>query len=343
MNKKSYERILELDSLRGIASLLVVLFHLLMLNNSGVTFNIGSTGVDLFFMISGFVIYNSLAGDVKASSFLKTRFIRLYPIYWAILTFTFVLIRLGNFGETSFFQIRSFRDYFINLTMFQHYFNVTDLDGPFWTLIIELNFYILILFMLPIKQKIPSLFFVLSLVVLIAELFVGGDSEAYKSFVLYFTLFKWVPLFASGILFYKIYKKELDTKIGVIKITICYLIQIFIFYKFHLNSKVEFISFTQHLFSTTIYFSLFILLVLGKLNFVVNKATLFLGKISYSLYLVHQFISISILIPFFNKYLGINYYFSSLVLSLTIVLFISFIFNKYIEIQFSYYLRKKMI
>ena len=231
-------------------------------------------------------------------------------------------------------EIRSFKDYFINLTMFQDFFHVESLDGPYWTLIIELNFYFVILCLLRLKTKIPMLFFIMSILLLFVELLLLENSNKYYNlFSYYFPLFRWVPLFTSGIIFYKIFKKEIHEKYGFLMIILCFGIQAFVFYRFHSKTVVNCISFNQHLFSLTIYFLLFALLVSNKLYFIVNKATLFLGSISYSLYVVHQFVSISIIIPFFHKYLGLNYYISSLIICFPIIILLSFLFNKYIEVR----------
>lgn len=55
------KRYLELDSLRGIAVLMVFLFHFVMITEEHYDwFVYGTTGVDLFFIISGFVITRSI-------------------------------------------------------------------------------------------------------------------------------------------------------------------------------------------------------------------------------------------------------------------------------------------
>jgi exopolysaccharide production protein ExoZ len=65
--------------LRGIAAVMVVLFH-------GLGFQIGSSGVDIFFVISGFIMFHTnrnvfgLAGG--ALLFLKRRILRIAPLYW---------------------------------------------------------------------------------------------------------------------------------------------------------------------------------------------------------------------------------------------------------------------
>jgi peptidoglycan/LPS O-acetylase OafA/YrhL len=76
-----------LDGLRGACALSVVLLHCELLFNAGAVFNHGYLAVDVFFLLSGFVISasydNRLADGLTAGRFLRMRLARLAPIYWA--------------------------------------------------------------------------------------------------------------------------------------------------------------------------------------------------------------------------------------------------------------------
>jgi len=107
-------------------------------------FGIGGSGVDLFFVISGFVMF-TISGDGtnglnSARSFLIHRIARIYPLYWifTLLVLTILLInphminRAGGMGDFS--VIRSF-------------FLIPDvgkapLVGQGWTLVHEMYFYL---------------------------------------------------------------------------------------------------------------------------------------------------------------------------------------------------------
>ena len=95
--QKTKETIYSIQVLRGFASLLVVLFH--ATENSRMVFNVpflgdffhfGAAGVDIFFVLSGFIImYTSkkyLGQPEALSGFLKKRFVRIYPIYWVTIS-----------------------------------------------------------------------------------------------------------------------------------------------------------------------------------------------------------------------------------------------------------------
>jgi peptidoglycan/LPS O-acetylase OafA/YrhL len=83
-----------LQAARGLAALFVVAFHSLFINAKYVKgerllpelFVFGQTGVDLFFVISGFVMIiafrNKFGLKGEVAEFLKGRFFRIYPIYW---------------------------------------------------------------------------------------------------------------------------------------------------------------------------------------------------------------------------------------------------------------------
>ncbi|UCV17256.1 acyltransferase family protein [Ferribacterium limneticum] len=168
MNTKNNARLDYLDVLRGWAAIAVCVQHILgyvyhTYNSthpmySSVKFivaesvDLGRFGVILFFLISGFIIPNSLkpgAGALK--KFFISRFFRLYPAYWA--TLLLILISVASF-ESSQRQYSNF-DIFANATMMPKLFGINEMSGVFWTLFIELVFYgcCVILFRLKLLDK----------------------------------------------------------------------------------------------------------------------------------------------------------------------------------------------
>jgi peptidoglycan/LPS O-acetylase OafA/YrhL len=96
-----------LQMLRGLAATLVVLFHLQAAAvaegfSPGILgwFSGGEAGVDVFFVLSGFVIFHAALGrpDWDAARFLRQRFWRIVPPYWAALALT--LLALAALGVT---------------------------------------------------------------------------------------------------------------------------------------------------------------------------------------------------------------------------------------------------
>ena len=138
-------RIFELDSIRGLSAIAVLTYHYFFRYNEiyghpsiATSWSyFGSYGVQLFFMVSGFVIYWSIGSIKRPLDFVISRFSRLYPVYWCAVVFTFTLVYyFGLPGrEVSFFQA------LVNLTMLQSYLKVPSVDGVYWTLAVEITFY----------------------------------------------------------------------------------------------------------------------------------------------------------------------------------------------------------
>ncbi len=90
MINKQLRRLFELDVLRGLAALGVVIFHYTSQYNSvykhsselNFYFSYGRHGVEFFFILSGFVILMSMERIKSSLDFLVGRFARLYPSYW---------------------------------------------------------------------------------------------------------------------------------------------------------------------------------------------------------------------------------------------------------------------
>ncbi|MET7689962.1 acyltransferase [Streptomyces sp. NPDC005483] len=100
----------------------------------------GWIGVEIFFVISGFVICMSCWGRTPRQ-FFTSRVIRLYPAYWFAIVFTTaVLIALPGVWD----RLRT-RDILLNFTMLQSGSGVMNVDGVYWTLWSELRFYLLFL------------------------------------------------------------------------------------------------------------------------------------------------------------------------------------------------------
>ncbi|MFE7979393.1 acyltransferase family protein [Streptomyces shenzhenensis] len=100
----------------------------------------GWIGVEIFFVISGFVICMSCWGRTPRQFFVS-RVIRLYPAYWFAVVFTTgVLVALPGVWDRL-----ALRDVLVNLTMLQAGSDVPNVDPVYWTLWSELRFYLLFL------------------------------------------------------------------------------------------------------------------------------------------------------------------------------------------------------
>src|SRR5689334_6048092 len=147
----THNRVNEIDLLRFLAALSVVLFHYSFRGYAADDMSImpypllapaakyGYLGVDLFFLISRFVIVMSASGG-GVRRFVVSRAARLYPAFWACCTVTFLLsVAIGGSRYSA-----SVGQYLVNLTMLSSFFGVASLDGVYWSLFVELKFYILV-------------------------------------------------------------------------------------------------------------------------------------------------------------------------------------------------------
>jgi peptidoglycan/LPS O-acetylase OafA/YrhL len=343
-NGTKHDRFKELDALRGIAALMVVLFHLSTVkpDESLSGFKLGLTGVELFFMISGFVIYMSLTTVKTSLQFVINRVSRLYPTYWACVTLTFIFICIkGYFYISADAWIPDIWDYLVNMTMFQYYMHTNDIDVPYWTLIVEMLFYITMVLLLQFKllRYINAIGVSTSLVLVAITAFFHQDTFATRA-IAAFPLLSFVPLFFSGIIFYEIYKRK-EKLFERYAMLLLYLVcQVCLFA--YRSRPCVWINQTEYAAMVSVYFLLFTLFVNGKLKFIINRVSLFLGKISFPLYLIHLFVACRFIVPFLTKECHVNFWIASFVIALPMVLFLAHLINIYIEIPLSRQMRDKL-
>jgi len=339
---KPTQRYLELDALRGIAALMVVLFHYtLRRSDYNTILKLGTTGVDLFFIISGFVIFMSLNYISGSREFIVNRLARLYPTYWAAVTFTFLLMVAVTVFYGQELNTGDIWRYLANLTMFQFYLGVGDLDSTYWTLLVEMLFYIfmLLLYKFRLLQHVNAIGLSLSIATVVAAWF-WFDVPAVKAVIVYFPLLQFMPLFLMGINFYKIYTGNNKSYLLYIIPFICLICQILLF-KYAGRSR-HYIHHQEYAAMLTIYFILFTAFVNNALDFIVNKYTLFLGRISYAVYVVHQYVSLKVIFPIFLVKLGWNFWVTSIFIALPVVLLTATAITYWIEIPMRYRIKKAL-
>ena len=177
-----------LDSIRGLAALLVVIGHFLDMyvkhNNSGITFptiesivypfELGRVGVVIFFIISGFVVpysFNGKEGGSVIKKFATKTMFRLYPAFWFSIFMAFIvsLFFESNVGV----NIQTISQVLINLTMLPKYLGVESVQGAYWTLHLLFVFYALccILFFIKKVNNNNTLFLMFMLFCVIAIFF----------------------------------------------------------------------------------------------------------------------------------------------------------------------------
>jgi peptidoglycan/LPS O-acetylase OafA/YrhL len=156
-------RNLQLDVLRGVAILLVLGRHLDLERPEGavgafayVWWRIGWLGVDLFFVLSGFLIGGLLIGELRnrgsidVMRFLVRRGLKIYPAYFAFiayLIFVPVAKSLAAGDAWSVTLLEQWLKYWPNLLFLQNYVG-TNPAGHTWTLAVEEHFYLMLPFAL---------------------------------------------------------------------------------------------------------------------------------------------------------------------------------------------------
>ncbi|GAA2005484.1 acyltransferase [Catenulispora subtropica] len=145
-------RLAVLDGCRFVAAMMVVSYHLIGINSVAWTdqtskifptvhfvAQYGWLGVELFFLISGFVICMSAWGRGLAE-FVVSRVVRLYPAYWVAIVLTMAVLFIWPNPDV---PRPNLTDAAINLTMLQSGLGVRSVDAAYWSLWCELQFYAL--------------------------------------------------------------------------------------------------------------------------------------------------------------------------------------------------------
>lgn len=278
MNKSN--RLLELDVIRGIAALGVVLFHYTSRYNEIyghseeliIYFPYGNYGIELFFIISGLVIFMTLERTKRSSDFMFGRFSRLYPAYWAAVIVTFTIVSVAGLPDREV----SFGEALLNLTMFQEFLKVPDVDGVYWTLTLELSFYIImfILHKAKLLKYINSIVVVWLLLMILAFVLEEYAFLEIPSNINNFLILDYANLFIVGIILYKINKEGFSPKKFAI-IAACIL-------AYNLEHS------WQEVLLVAAFIVLFYLTIKKQFAFINWMPLIFLGTISYPLYLIHQ-------------------------------------------------------
>ncbi|MEG0057662.1 acyltransferase family protein [Hafnia sp.] len=175
-------RILSIQYMRGIAALLVVFFHYrFMLNNRyaqgdlGGIFSYGGMGVDLFFMISGFIIAFSTKNDTSINNFIIKRIFRIYPVYLTVLTVLFMIVPYITLDTELLKSILLInKDYTKPAPFFGYSTLITA-----WTLGFEMLFYGIFIVSMTISHKYRTLF--ASLIIITATIFLQFKFNGYYS------------------------------------------------------------------------------------------------------------------------------------------------------------------
>lgn len=166
-----------LDGLRGLASLLVVIYHNFGFINH--YFFFGWIGLDIFFVLSGFLITDILLNTLHRKDYLKNfymrRMLRVFPIYYVgLILFLIVLPRLPNMMNYFSYYVNNQVYLWTYLQNWLYVFNPPpqhqSILNHLWSLAVEEQFYLLwpLVFLLIKKPK-----YLLALIGLLLVLVIG--------------------------------------------------------------------------------------------------------------------------------------------------------------------------
>lgn len=332
-------RFYEIDFLRFVAALSVVFFHYTYRgyaadNYSPIPFleigrftRYGYLGVQLFFVVSGYVILLSVQGKTLRQFFIS-RLTRLYPAFWVAVTLTFVIKRLFADASMPPMLHAGFGQYIFSMTMFQEFFGITAIDGVYGTLTIELCFYFLISLLIGYKllrHLDLFLLFWLGLCLLPVLVKIADSSTLFT--ILFFPTN--APFFAAGMLFFLMQDPSgrSNLRYGLL----------LAFYVLALRSGSEQVNWLvghyHDEFSrlvvwgiTTLIFAVFFLITRRKLS-LNYKHLASLGALTYPLYLIHSdigFVFFHRVGQQYNKYLLLGG-------TLSVMLLLAYLINRLVE------------
>jgi peptidoglycan/LPS O-acetylase OafA/YrhL len=279
-------RLQGLDSLRGIAAIAVVLTHytfgfatFIQPHRPGLLFNVvnGHFGVDLFFIVSGFVILMTLERSANLVDFSISRFARLWPAYLVCAGLTGLLICLMRFNPNRL----TVHDSLLNVLMMNKLLGNVAIDGSYWTLTYEVLFYAgaaIVFFGLRIRRmEWPCLaWLALALVARTS----GFNANHLRLGVLLGV--EYCHFFILGMMIYRVSRRR-HTRLTVITMVLAYLMTLF-----GPDYNPGGIRLWQYMLMSACFVAIVWLIAEKRLSFLNVQPLLFLGEISYSLYLIHQ-------------------------------------------------------
>lgn len=314
---------------RAIAVIMVCFYHVYIISSDGNYYGYdylapvaepGKFGVNLFFTLSGFIIFyahwNDFGEGKRAIYYLMRRFLRIYPVYWIFLTL-YISASYFGLGYPDFSW--EFTNIAISYLLFDFNAEATLPLKVAWTLCYEILFYLAFVFFIYSKKAGIAVFSIWGAGIIIANVFHSGE-------VGYRFLEVWNLYFFSGGGLYlisrkfEIYNQSIFTTFLVFVMTISSFVWASVAMDFD-SSPIS-----THNKYITVFLILSCVSTLWLFNVVLSgdfwleskiyRVLCFIGDSSYSIYLTHSAV-MSVLLLMVNKSLGLSfvpYYIAVLVL-----------------------------
>jgi peptidoglycan/LPS O-acetylase OafA/YrhL len=300
----------ELDTIRGIAVLLVLLFHgfgfryslhgLSVLPKLFVAATLsGWTGVNLFFVLSGFLITGILLDSKSKADYYRTfyirRALRILPLYYAVLALLAILTRTGWVDRHASWAFLGLS--FLYLSNVTQLFGVNMQYGVLWSLAVEEHFYLL--WPAAVRSLSRRNVAVIAAIIcfvcpcLRAFYFIRGYDTG--------TGYTWLVAdgLAAGAVLAALARGPWGTRSHMRSITLmCFAASLAMFvlgYPLGIFQASRFLGATLRETALNFFFAGFVVLALlagtSRLKIVVNRPVLqFFGEISYGVYLIHMLV-----------------------------------------------------
>jgi peptidoglycan/LPS O-acetylase OafA/YrhL len=332
MSASSGRRLTEIDSLRGMAALAVLSFHFTTRYEAIYRFSgylpfhapWGYLGVNLFFVISGFVIYMTLDRTDVGADFLVSRFSRLYPAYWAAIALTFCITSLlGLPGKAVPWHIAV-----LNIPMFQMLFFVPMVDGVYWTLLVELLFYGLA-YALFAARRMNYVLHALCALFALRLVYWGFAEFAHVDLpwrIRQLLILDYIPFFGLGIVAFRLSQRRGRYPLADL-LTAMLAIGVLAVGDSALLAAVALGCFAAVWLAAH-----------GRLGFLRFPLLVWLGTISYPLYLLHEYIGWSLLRQFQRQGLAPM---AAIAVTTTLVIGLAAVVSKLVEYPGMAYIRRK--
>ncbi|EHG9339361.1 acyltransferase [Salmonella enterica] len=306
-----------LQALRGVAALLVVLFHYRGFLNDGAQenptiwdklFSPGIIGVDIFFIISGFIMvyttWHYMRGKASLVRFLLNRAIRIIPLYYICLIIAFLLE-----GAMSTFHYPDKVQNILSALTFTLYKTSTiphyiDDGGTYnirWTLNYEIYFYLVFALCLLVKHRVLALvtwgILVTSIIPVIAGYQPAIDAQGYPFSSPYFgfltnpLLLEFIIGVIVGWLYIKIKQNFTSRKVDLLSSISAIVLLVFIIWGIYTGGVHALDR------KSSLILGLFVLsLTLGEsvLLVFIPRFLTYVGNISFSLYLLHSAVGLAV-------------------------------------------------
>lgn len=213
----------QLQYIRAIAALLVVYFHAILqlekLNPDAwmTAYLFGKSGVDLFFVLSGFVMWITTSDKPQTvTDFWWKRVRRVVPLYWAVtLAAAMVALVLPQILKSTQFDV----PHILASLAFLPWINPSDPAGemiaplivPGWTLNYEMYFYLLfgLCLLVPVRHRIAAITLLIGSIFVLANLAPESTAARFYGDTVIFE-------FVAGVILGRIYKSGLSLSAPVV-------------------------------------------------------------------------------------------------------------------------------